>query len=90
MYKKNQLKPLCRTSRGCPIEDVAPVISINKRCDKFRMYKALSETNTPESVLIRLMKEANVYDDLNVLISAEVIYSKSIKKEIDKRNRKRK
>jgi hypothetical protein len=89
VYKKSKLKPLCRTKDGCPIADVAPLIHINKKANKFRQYKILAETKTPESILVQLLDESGLLEDLDSLVIAESYYARYRSKELSKQNSKR-
>lgn len=88
VYKRSELKPLCKNGKGCPIEDVAPLVYINKRVNKFRQYKILSETNTPEPLLLEILDQVGLKDDINTLIQAEVFYAQGRNKELSKKQKK--
>lgn len=83
MWEQEDIKPLCQQSVGCPISDVAPDLKITRRISKFLNYRSLTIVNAPESLRIQLLKEADLFENPNLLVSAEQVArnAENLKKE---------
>lgn len=79
---------MCRRKGSeCPIGDIAPLVYINKRVEKYQQYKVLADANTPEILLLEILDQAGLRTDVDTLLQAEVIYAEARRKHLDKVSR---
>lgn len=68
------LKPLCER-QGCPIQHLAPIVSINKRCQNYLRYKQLNRNNAIQVLQEKTLRSTGLFDDLLNFFKAEDLYT---------------
>lgn len=67
--------PACRREVGCPIEDVAADLELNRYIEKFMRAKALHDMNEISSILETEYKEMGLLENIPLLFELEKIWA---------------
>lgn len=86
--QEDDIKPLCKQKCGCPIKDLAIDPKLKRRINLYTTYRSLTIVNAPETKRIEILKEADLYDDPNLLVQAEIILRRADNLRIEREKQK--
>lgn len=66
----SKFKPLCQTSRGCPIEELASDEELTRKVDKYLLARSLLTSEYYRPLALESLKEAGL-DDPSLLLECE-------------------
>lgn len=84
-FKKHKKKPLCQTAKGCPVQDCAEDPRIEAVIESFLKAKSLAQFPYALELQKKILQEANLLEDENLLYQLEQIYLRYLIIEAQKR-----
>lgn len=73
VYQEHGKKPLCKTEKGCPIEDLATDYQVNKTCRDFINAKKIEAFKGYEHAKVKALEESGI-TDLDLIFDLEQVW----------------